>query len=76
MGKSQAQLSKYLAEKGSIPAEVMIRCMNILKEGNFPEPGVEELIYELISLKGDAHKEIREALMKVIRAYRKNQHDQ
>ncbi len=74
IGRSQAQLSKYLSGKTSIPADVSIHCMNILRENNNTECGVEELICELMALRGEVHKEIREALMKVIRAYSNNQH--
>ncbi|WP_283160744.1 helix-turn-helix domain-containing protein [Serratia proteamaculans] len=71
IGKSQAQVSKYLTGKTDIPDEIKIHCMNILSNHNSTGSSMEELISEVLTLQGDMHNEIRGALMNVISAYRK-----
>lgn len=71
IGKSQAQLSKYIAGKTKIPHGVFIHAVNILKKHNISELAVEEILYEVMTLDGESHREIREALMKMIIAYKK-----
>lgn len=71
IGKSQAQLSKYIAGKTKIPHDVFIHSMNILRRHNIRELTIEEILYEVMTLDGESHREIREALMKMIIAYKK-----
>lgn len=70
IGKSQAQLSKYITGKTEIPSSILIHCMNIIQERNAGEASAEGLLYEVVMLDGDTHQEIRDALMKMIIAYK------
>lgn len=70
IGKSQAQVSKYLSGKTEVPGCVKIHCMNIIKKHSQKGSSVEELLFEIQDLEGEAHRSIREALMGVISAYK------
>lgn len=70
IGKSQAQLSKYLSGKTEIPASVIIHCMNILRRYNQTGHSTDALFLEILELKGEEHRPIREALMSMIAAYK------
>jgi len=70
IGKSQAQVSKYLSGKTEIPGRVKIHCVNILKEHSQKGSSVEELQFEILELEGEEHRSIREALMGMISAYK------
>ncbi len=69
IGKSQAQISKYLNQT-SIPSDaVIIRIMNIISESP-PEDGhFFELLRLIYTLNGEQHKNLRIALTKTIDAY-------
>ena len=71
IGKSQAQLSKYLTGKTKIPNDIFIHCTNIIRKHNSSSAGVEDLLYEVLMLDGDAHSDLRDALMKMIIAYKR-----
>ncbi|MCL2893745.1 helix-turn-helix transcriptional regulator [Brenneria sp. MC1SB4.1] len=70
IGKSQAQVSKYLSGKTEVPDYVNIHCVNIIREHSQLGSSVEELLFEIQGLEGEEHRSIREALMGVISAYK------
>lgn len=69
IGRSQAQISKYLSGKSEIPAEVSIRCMNIIRQVEPEKDSHIELLFRVSVLNDERHQPLRRALMEVIRAW-------
>ncbi len=72
IGKSQAQISKYLSGTSSPKKETIIHCVNILKKESPNESDFFNLLFEVLELKEEKHREFRFALTKIIKAYKSN----
>ncbi|EAQ65268.1 hypothetical protein MED121_18545 [Marinomonas sp. MED121] len=72
LGKSQAQISKYISGESNLSAKTYIHCMNILSQLENDDDSLILLLKETSRLKGEKHKEIRKALIDLIKAYSSN----
>lgn len=70
IGKSQAQVSKYLNKASIPPEDAIIHFMNIIASYPPDEGHFFELLMQVYTLNGEQHKEFRVALTKTICAYR------
>lgn len=70
IGKSQAQVSKYISGDSKPSTETYIHCMNIINSSEQGDESLLDLINEVSRLDGDKHKHIRNALVEMIKAYK------
>ena len=69
IGKSQAQVSKYLNRTSMPPEETIIHLMNIIASYPSDDSHFFELLTQVYTLNGEEHKDLRVALAKIIHAY-------
>lgn len=70
IGKSQAQVSKYLSGSSKPPDDIIIRCMNIVVNKKSDKSNLLLLLFEISKLGDDHHREMRAALLSMITAYK------
>lgn len=69
IGKSQAQVSKYITGSSDIPGDVNIHCMNIITGKEPDKDSHIELLVKVIQLNGEENKALRRVLMEMILAW-------
>lgn len=74
IGKSQAQVSKYLSGKSGLSAKLLIHLMNIIRQSNDAKGEIYHVLAEVLELNADEDKGIRAALLQTIRAYKARPH--
>jgi len=72
IGRSQAQISKYISGDSKPTAKIYIHCMNIVNSFEYGDGSLLELINEISSLDGEKHKHMRHAVIEMIKAYKSN----
>lgn len=69
IGKSQAQISKYLNKTSIPPEDAIIHLMNIIASYPPDEGHFFELLMQVYTLNGEQHKDLRIAITKIIHSY-------
>lgn len=70
IGKSQAQVSKYISGDSNPTTSVYIHCMNIIGSHEQGDGGLLDLMNEVSKLNSDKDKRMRQALIGMIKAYK------
>lgn len=70
IGKSQAQVSKYLSGESKPSTSVYIHCMNIIGAHEQGNGCLLDLINEVSKLNKDKDKDMRQAIIGMIKAYK------
>lgn len=70
IGKSQAQVSKYLSGKSGLSVKLFIHLMNIIRQSNDEKGEIYHVLAEVLELNADEDKGIRVALLQTMRAYK------
>ncbi|WP_338593694.1 helix-turn-helix transcriptional regulator (plasmid) [Shewanella khirikhana] len=70
IGKSQAQISKYISGDSKPSTRTYIHCMNIITSSGPSDGSLLNLMHEVSMLDGEKHEHMRNALIATIKAYR------
>lgn len=70
IGKSQAQVSKYISGNSNPTIPVYIHCMNIIGSHEQGDGGLLDLMNEVSKLNSEKDKSMRQALIGMIKAYK------
>lgn len=70
IGRSQAQVSKYISGDSKPTTKIYIHCMNIISSSEHSDGSLPALINEVSKLNEEKHLHMRRALIEMIKAYR------
>ncbi|MCA0952148.1 helix-turn-helix transcriptional regulator [Shewanella chilikensis] len=70
IGKSQAQISKYISGYSKPTTKIYIHCMNIIRSCEQGDGSLLDLMNEVSGLDGEKHEHMRHALIETIKAYK------